>query len=201
MSEPLVRRHGLEPVLAELSGTSPAETGVRVTVRGDLGHINLRGRASDAGFKQPVEEVLGQALPTTPNTVSVDRHQVFWLGPDEWLVATPSGVAAELAGRLKHASTGIHASVNDISGGQIALMLQGPKCRDLLARGCTLDLHPGVFAVGDCAQSGLAKANVVLALVDDKPTFMVVVRRSFSDYLYRWLAHAGSDDGVTFRDA
>jgi sarcosine oxidase subunit gamma len=64
-----------------------------------------------------------------------------------------------------------------------------------------LDLHPGVFAVGDCAQSGLAKANVVLALVDDKPTFMVVVRRSFSDYLYRWLAHAGSDDGVTFRDA
>lgn len=201
MSRPLDRRHGLEPLLAELSGSRTADPGASVTIRNDLGHINVRGRAADAGFVQSVEQVLGQALPVKPNTVSLDQHEVFWLGPDEWLVATPSGVAAELAGRLKHASTGIHASVNDISGGQIALMLQGPKCRDLLARGCTLDLHPGVFAVGDCAQSGLAKANVVLALVDDKPTFMVVVRRSFSDYLYRWLAHAGSDDGVTFRDA
>lgn len=201
MSRLLDRRHGLEPLLAELSGSRTADPGASVTIRNDLGHINVRGRAADAGFVQSVEQVLGQALPVKPNTVSLDQHEVFWLGPDEWLVATPSGVAAELAGRLKHASTGIHASVNDISGGQIALMLQGPKCRDLLARGCTLDLHPGVFAVGDCAQSGLAKANVVLALVDDKPTFMVVVRRSFSDYLYRWLAHAGSDDGVTFRDA
>ena len=201
MSESLVRRHGLESLLAGMPGSPSADPGVSVTIRGDLGHINVRGNAEGTGFVKSVEQVLGQALPIRPNTVSAGQHQVFWLGPDEWLVATPSGVAAELAGRLKHASTGLHASVNDISGGQIALMLQGPKCRDLLARGCTLDLHPGVFAVGDCAQSGLAKANVVLALVDDKPTFMVVVRRSFSDYLYRWLAHAGSDDGVTFRDA
>jgi sarcosine oxidase subunit gamma len=148
-----------------------------------------------------VEKVLGQALPIEPNTVSSGRHQVFWLGPDEWLVVTPAGGAAELAGRLQQASSGSHASVNDISGGQVALVLEGPKSRDLLAKGCTLDLHPDVFSVGDCAQSGLAKAGVLLALVDDKPSFMIVVRRSFSDYLCRWLAHAGSDEGITFRNA
>ncbi len=201
MSEPIVRRHGMESLLAEMPESPSADRGVSVTIRGDLGHINVRGRGTDAGFVQSVEQVLGQALPLKPNTVSADQHQVFWLGPDEWLVVTSSVGAAELARRVKQALNGVHASVNDISGGQIALMLQGPKCRDLLARGCTLDLHPNVFAVGDCAQSGLAKANVVLALVDEKPTFAVVVRRSFSDYLCRWLAHAGSDDGITFRDA
>lgn len=201
MSEPLVRHHGLEAALAELSGTGPAEPGVRVTVRGDLGHINLRGRAADAGFRQPVEEVLGQALPTKPNTVSVDRHQVFWLGPDEWLIVTPAAGATELTGRLEHATSNTHASVNDISGGQVALVLQGAKCRDLLAKGCTLDLHPSVFNVGDCAQSGLARANVLLALVDETPTFTIVVRRSFSDYLCRWLAHAGTDEGIAFEDS
>jgi sarcosine oxidase gamma subunit len=30
---------------------------------------------------------------------------------------------------------------------------------------------------------------------------MIVVRRSFSEYLCRWLAHAGSDEGVEFKDA
>ena len=201
MSESLVRRHGLEPVLAELSGASAAEPGVRVTIRGDLGHLNVRGRASNDDFAKPVEEALGQAFPTKPNTFSNGRHRVFWLGPDEWLVITPAAGAAKLADRLQRATSNTHASVNDISGGQVALDLQGTKCRDLLAKGCTLDLHPNVFAVGDCAQSGLAKANVLLALIDDKPTFTIVVRRSFSDYLCRWLAHSGADEGIAFEDA
>ena len=105
------------------------------------------------------------------------------------------------AGSLEEASQDRHVAVNDLSGGQIALELKGPNCRDLLAKGCTLDLHPSVFSVGDCAQSGLAKASVLIALTDETPTFLVVVRRSFSDYLCRWLAHAGSDEGIVFTEA
>lgn len=201
MSESRVRRHGLEPRLAEPVRTGLAGPAATVTVRGDLGHINLRGRVSDSGFLQVVERELGQALPAEPNTCSAAEHHVCWLGPDEWLVVTPVIAAADLARRLERALASTHAAVNDISGGQVALMLQGRGCRELLARGCTLDLHPRVFEVGDCAQSGLAKANVLIALLDDGPTFMVVVRRSFSDYLYRWLAHAGRDDGIVFAAA
>lgn len=201
MSRPLDRRHGLEPLLAELSGSRTADPGASVTIRNDLGHINVRGRAADAGFVQSVEQVLGQALPVKPNTVSLDQHEVFWLGPDEWLIVTPAAAAAELAGRLQKATSDTHASVNDISGGQVVLILQGAKCRDLLAKGCTLDLHRGTFAVGDCAQSGIARANVLLALVDETPTFMIVIRRSFSDYLCRWLTHAGRDEGIAFKDS
>ena len=198
MSEPLIRHHGLEPLLAESAGSSLPDPATTVSIRGDLGHINLRGRAADAGFVRAVEQALGQSLPVEPNTISAGRHQVCWLGPDEWLVVTPVATAAELAGQLEQALSSTHASVNDVSGGQIALMLRGAKCRELLARGCTLDLHPREFQVGDCAQSGLARASILIALVDDAPTFMLVVRRSFSDYLCRWLAHAGSDKGIVF---
>ena len=200
MSESPARRHGLEAFLAERAGSSPANPGITVTVRGDLGHINLRGNSSDAGFLGSVEQALGQPLPVQPNTVSTGRHTACWLGPDEWLVVTPAASAAELAGRLDQALSSTHASVNDVSGGQVALMLQGATCRELLAAGCTLDLHPREFMAGDCAQSGLARANILIALVDDAPTFMIVVRRSFSDYLCRWLAHAGSDAGIDFQD-
>jgi sarcosine oxidase subunit gamma len=201
MSEPFVRRHGLEPLLAELGGSGPADPGATVTVRGDLGYVNLRCRASDAGFVQSVGKTLGQPLPIEPNTSSLGRHRVFWLGPDEWAVITSATGAPGLAEQLQAESSGSHASVNDLSGGQVALMLEGPTCRDLLAKGCTLDLHPSVFAVGDCAQSGLAKASVLIALTHETPTFLVVVRRSFSDYLCRWLAHAGSDEGIVFTES
>ena len=201
MSESLSRRHGLESFLAELAGSSVPEPATTVVVRGDLGHINIRGSASDAGFMRSVEQELGQPLPVEPNTMSTGQYKVCWLGPDEWLVGTPVDTAAALAGRLEQSLSSMHASVNDISGGQVALMLHGAKCRELLARGCTLDLHPREFQAGDCAQSGLARATALIALLDDGPTFMIVVRRSFSDYLCRWLAHAGNDVGIVFRDA
>ena len=201
MSEPHLRRHGLESLLVELGESRVADPGAIVTVRSDLGHINLRGRVSDTGFLRTVEQQLGQPLPVEPNTVSIGHHQVCWLGPDEWLVVTPIDEAAALARGLAEALASSHAAINDLSGGQVALMLQGQRSRELLARGCTLDMHPRVFSTGDCAQSGLAKANVLVALVDDAPTFIIVVRRSFSDYLCRWLAHAGREETLVFNVA
>lgn len=201
MSESPLRRHGLEAFLAEPRGAAASASGISITVRGDLGHINVRGRAADAGFVKAAGKALGQALPLEANTFSAGEHHVCWLGPDEWLIVTQASGTAELAERLEGVLAGTHAAVNDVSGGHVALMLRGPHCRELLAKGCTLDLHAREFALGDCAQSGLAKANVLLALVDESPTFMIVVRRSFADYLCGWLAHAGRDHGIEFSAA
>ena len=68
----------------------------------------------------------------------------------------------------------------------------------LLAKGCTLDFHPRVFSAGQCAQSGLAKTSVLIAMVDDRPTFDVIVRRSFAEYLALWLQHSGAEFGIQF---
>lgn len=198
MSDPSNRRHGLESFLREIAGTRSDDAGLRVTIRDDLGHINLRAAAADKALMASLERAAGQPLPLVPNTTSLGDHRVFWLGPDEWLILTESTVTLPLADALRKATGEFHASVNDVSGGQVALQLQGTGVRTLLAKGCTLDLHPSVFSTGSCAQSGLAKANVLLGLIDEAPTFIVVVRRSFADYLCRWLAHAGRDIGVAF---
>ncbi len=60
-------------------------------------------------------------------------------------------------------------------------------------RGVSLDLHPRAFRVGQCAQTGLSRANVLLHLTDDAPTFEVYVLKSFSDYLWRWLEKVAVD--------
>ena len=201
MSDPMTRHHGLEPFLGEVARELVADSGARLTIRGDLGHINLRGNPDNTGFVTTVEEVLGQSLPVAPNTFSIGTHRIFWLGPDEWLVVTAAVQASTVAERLHEVTSEYHAAVNDTSGGQVAMLLEGSAARRILAKGCTLDLHASVFAVGTCAQSGLAKASVLLGLLDDAPTFMIVVRRSFSDYLCRWLANAGGEAGIRFSQA
>ena len=198
MSESVPSRHGLEPFLAAESTHDGKDRAAWITVCSDLGHVNVRGVAADPVFVSAVEGVLQQPLPLAPNTMTQAAHRVFWLGPDEWLVVTAAPQAADLAAALQQATSGMHASVNDLSGGQVALVLEGPGARDLLAKGCPLDLHPQVFKAGDCAQSAIAKSNVLLGLLDDAPTFIIVVRRSFADYLCRWLARAGKTFGIAF---
>jgi sarcosine oxidase gamma subunit len=49
---------------------------------------------------------------------------------------------------------------------------------------------------GQCAQTGLSKANILLSLIDGSPKFNLIVRRSYAEYVARWLEHAGGEFGI-----
>jgi len=176
-----------------------SESPLELRILDEVGHINLRGDAGDAAFKKAAKEALGQELPVQPNTITIADHCVCWLGPDEWLIMTPAEAVPALLQRLQEALDGQHVAVNDLSGGQVAMRLSGTAARNLLAKGCTLDFHRNEFPVGACAQSGLAKANVVIACISDPDSFDIVVRRSFLDYLLKWFETAGRDVRIEFR--
>jgi sarcosine oxidase subunit gamma len=199
MSESTTDRHGLESFLSALPARSSGDDGVRVDVRADLGHINLRGSPSNPAFLSAVGGVLQQDLPLAANTITMGDHRVFWLGPDEWQIVTAVTQTGALAVELRKALKGLHATAMDLRGGQVALHLSGARVRDVLARASTLDLAPASFGVGVCAQSGLAKATALIGLIDDKgAVFEIVVRRSFADYVVRWLQHAATQYKVRF---
>ena len=155
----------------------------------ERGFINLRGKPDDGQFTPAVTGVLGFELPVAANTsvAGDDDARAYWLGPDEWLLASDRTRVTTLVAELEHALDGQAVAINDVSGGWVLTGLAGNEGRELLARGCTLDLHPGVFAAGDCAQTTLAKANILIACIDDAPVYEIIVRRSFSEYLLRWL--------------
>ena len=70
------------------------------------------------------------------------------------------------------------------------LALSGARAREVLMKGCRLDLHPRAFAPGACMQTALAKANVILHRTGDEPAYEITVRNSFSVYLATWLLDA-----------
>jgi sarcosine oxidase, subunit gamma len=175
---------------------APANGGVTASERAFCGHLNLRGDPASPEFVAAARSVLGCALPLAPNTVAYSGHcTVFWLGPNEWLIVVPDGAATAMMAELQRALHGQFVAVTDVSGGQTIVVLRGEQVRELLAKGCPLDFHPRAFGPGRCAQSHLAKAPILLHQLDHAPTFELIMRRSFADYLWHWLRDAADEFG------
>jgi sarcosine oxidase subunit gamma len=163
--------------------------GVTLTEWPFVSMVNLRVNPASAAAIR-VEKTLGAPLPREHGeTTSSGAHTAFWLGPDEWLVLSQAeeGVAAaELRGALA-ADPG---SVVDVSANRTTLELSGPAARQVLEKGCPLDLHPRVFGPGRAVPTTVGPIAVLLWQVDDGPTYRLLPRSSFADYLARWLIDA-----------
>lgn len=156
--------------------------------------VNIRGTASDPAFAAAVQTATGLSLPSAANTVSTaGPWQILWLGPNEWWITGPDGEAESLVEALRANFAGQHATACDVSESRAIIALKGARAREVLMRGVSLDLHPREFRVGQCAQTGVSRANALIHLVNDAPTFELYVLKSFSDYLWRWLEQVSKD--------
>ncbi|AXS42195.1 sarcosine oxidase subunit gamma family protein [Breoghania sp. L-A4] len=161
------------------------------------GQINLRGNPADPAFFKAAMTALGSGLPLEANTVAEAAGvTVYWLGPDEWLILTPPGAEHALIATLREALSGVHCAVVDVSGNRALIRMSGAEAREILAKGCSLDLHPRSFKAGDCAQTLIARCGVILHQRDDAPSYDLLPRRSFSEYLWLWLVDASAEYGV-----
>lgn len=145
-------------------------------------------------------DVLGVALPTVPCTcVEGSDTMLVWFGPEEWLVTSTLRGGEALEAQLREAVVDHGGAAVDVSAQRTVVRLRGAHARDLIAKGCSLDLHPAVFGPGAAAQTMLALAAVVLIPLDDMGTdYRIVVRSSFAGYLADWLLDAAEEFGVTW---
>ncbi len=152
-----------------------------------VSQVNLR-LDPDSDLAARVANAFGVNLPVLPNTTTTaGLRTILWLGPDEWLIVAPDKDASIVEASLRQALGADWGSVVDVSANRTVLELRGPSARPALARGCPLDLHPGQFASGACAQSLLAKAQVILWQRDDQQTYWIFARASFAVYVAEWL--------------
>ncbi|WP_281664651.1 sarcosine oxidase subunit gamma [Paraburkholderia fungorum] len=183
---------GVDALLKKHQATASAA--FRLNERPFLELVNVRGDTRDAAFVSAVESVLGCRPPEKANTLARGNgYDMLWLGPDEWLVRSATAHdatrTAPLQAKLGAAFAGVFASAVDIGSGYTVLEISGTRSREVLARGCPLDLHPKLFGVGQCAQSHYFKASMTL-LSTGADSFDIVVRRSFADYFVKMMLDA-----------
>lgn len=180
-----------------LTAKTPVQIeGLSITELPFLGKVTLRGDAGDKGFADAVEKVLGVALPTAPmSSAQKGGIRVFWKAFDEWLIWTEADGQTKLIADLRAALDGVGKAVVDLSDYYTVIRVSGSLSRELLAKGCALDLHPRRFTPGQATGTGFHHATIFITLVEGD-TFDVMIRWSFADYLWDYFADGAREWGA-----
>lgn len=206
MTDSFIRQSPLAPLGLAARVRIAAGAGVVLAEVPQRGQIALRGDASKKAFRDAVARAVGIAPPDRPNLVAGPADlalgpRALWLGPEEWLVATAPDATAATLNALSKALADHHAAVVDVSDARAVIRLSGPAARAVLMKGCSLDFHPHAFAPGQCGQSLLARAGILIHQVTIEPVYEIYVARSFAHYLWTWLEDAASEYGVAIGSA
>ncbi len=162
-----------------------------------LGYISLRGNLQNVAFIAAVKEAIGVAIPAQPCTMEyASWGSILWLAPDEWLIVCERAQRPELQTKLERALSEIHAQVVDNSGGFTSVVVQGRNA-DAVLQHCTVyDLHK--LSANKVVGSTFGKASVFLHRLDEG--YCLIFRRSFADYIWRYLERSALPYGFGITD-
>jgi heterotetrameric sarcosine oxidase gamma subunit len=145
----------------------------------------------DRALAARLAAVSGWRLPEPGKAQITDEQGLVWSAPGQWLAIAPSPAALRsLAADLR----GL-AAVTEQSDSRAVLRIAGPRARDVLSKGVTVDLHPRAFQPGDAAVTSIAHIGAQIWQRDAAPTYDIAVPRSFAASFWHWLTEAAAEFG------
>lgn len=173
---------------------APGEDPVRIGER-RLSLALVQARRNGAGAcREALASALGLILPEPGRAATAGTTTAIWLQPGCWLVAAPRGPGGELIRRLT-ACCAQNAAIVDQTHGKVVLRLSGRRVRDVLAKGCRIDLHPRVFGPGRAASTIIAQVACVVVQIDDSPQFDLIVPSTLAESFSEWLSASAAEYG------
>lgn len=157
-----------------------------------LGCISLRGNAQNKDFLAAVKKITGTSLPTQACTLSrANNVTILNLSPDEWMIACPREQRATIQHAIEVALVLVHSQVVDNSGAYTSVLLQGKNATDILQNCTVCNLH--ALESDKVVGTTFGKSSVILHRHEDG--YMLIFRRSFADYIWRYLERAAQPYG------
>lgn len=178
-------RHGPADGRAPLRVELPAREIVQVLVR--------RGRDGDLAAALRREFALD--LPAAGKATSSGDVTATWVQAGGWHLHAPRAGECTLAARLAACCAGL-AAIEDQSHGRTTLRLSGPRAREILGRGCRLDLHPRAFGPGSASMTLVGHVNCLVYQADGSPAFELTVQSTLAASFLDWLVETAAEDGV-----
>lgn len=159
-----------------------------------LCYISLRGSSADPVFVEKVTAATGVALPLDPCTFTENNGvRVLWISPDEWMIVCARSHLGALVVGLKAGLQGIRSQVADNSGGYTQVLLQGRNALDVLKHVSVYNF--AALQMGRIVGTTFGKSSVYAHRLGDDG-FCLLMRRSFADYIWRYLVRASAPYGL-----
>ena len=177
-------------------GRAIGVAGVRIREVTDAAGVAIvarKGRGADVAAI--LSQHAGSPLLDAAKRTAGNGLAISGMGPGQWLAMAQSTGAGTRIDALKADLDGM-AAVTDQGDGRVILEISGARARDALAKGIAVDLRPGVFKVGDLAQTSASHIGLQIALIDAAPTFEIVSGRSTAGSLWAWLTASVAEYGI-----
>lgn len=179
-------------------GRADGPAGVVVQEVAGFGLASVTARAGRVeALAITIRQAFGLDLPLRPARVGNQQLSLIWTGPDQWLAMTDLNPPQGMEALLGHV-IGEHAAIVDQSHARMIMRLSGPRVRDALAKGVSIDLHPRAFKPGDTASTLLAHVGVQIWQVDATPTYDITAYRGYAGSVWNWLVASASEFGLEF---
>jgi methylglutamate dehydrogenase subunit D len=176
----------------------PGGPGVVLAVRHPVSIVMVAARKDKAEtLSAAMDSRFGLACPPGGESVTNADVALHWCGFEQWYAVSGSFAEGALYETLRDDMAGL-ASVFDQSHGRVIFHLEGPRARDVLAKGTALDLHPRVFGPGRSAVTQMAHVGVHVAQVG-ADAFEVSLFRGFAESLWEWLGEMSDEFGYEVR--
>lgn len=169
-----------------------ASAGVWANEIRHLAYISLRGNSADSAFVAAATRALGTPLPVTScSFIESGPLKILWLSPDEWIVICTRADRAHIIGALNSALSGIKSQVADNSGGYTQILIEGRNAEDVLSHTSVYNIHD--LTEGRVVGTTFGKSSVYMHRYGEG--FCLLLRRSFADYIWRYLTRAARPYG------
>ena len=133
----------------------------------------------------------GLSFPEFGRIATVRETVVLCTRPERWRLLTAPAPAGAAFSHWREACAGC-AAVVDLSSALTALYLAGPAVREVLARGCRLDLD--TFASGSAASTHMAQVPVTLAALP--AGWLLLTPSTTARHFREWLTATASPFGL-----
>ena len=182
-------------------GVKEGAAGLAMAELTDFELVQVMARRGQWGaVAKACTEAYGKAAPAKPQAVETEGALLVWSGPDQFFILSARTAGGNSAmGTARSAFAGM-ASLSEQSDGRSLIRISGARARDMLAKVCSLDLHPAVFPVGTAAASSIDHTSVNLWRGKDvggEATFYLLVFATFAASLWHTLLDSGAEYGVT----
>ena len=169
----------------------PGRPGVTLQEQRSVALMQINGTPPGAVLEQ-VLKPLALTAPSVNHAAIGETAQILWTGADQWLVASSDLPPEALLEALAGASQETSMTFTDLSHARTVVRVGGTMARELLAKGCPLDVD--ALEPGDCASSLLGPFSIVLHC-RDRGEFDTYVFRSFGLAMWEWLTDEAAEFG------
>ena len=137
-------------------------------------------------------QIDGLEFPLQNTKVSSNKEtRILWSAPSTWLVISRKENIIEIINEKCNSDS---FAITDISHSRAVIQIKGPGTKEVLKKGCPLNLHE--FEKNNCAGTVFHGIAIVVDFIDNKPdTFNLLTLRSFGESFYHHITDAALEFG------